>query len=92
MSAFDPKAWTARFEGVGGIVGFSTDKAGSHLWTGVIVRRPDRGAEARKILAELSAHPEWHGALEGYAKDRLRGGGSSRRPQPGSASGVSDLR
>ena len=71
MAAFDPKAWAARFEGAGGIVGFSTDLQGPQLWTGVIVRRPDRGAKAREILGELDAHPEWHDRLMDFARDRL---------------------
>jgi hypothetical protein len=72
MSAFDPKAWTARFESVGGLVGFSVDHLGPHLWTGVIVAQPDRGVLAREILSELDAHPEWHDPLTAYARDRMR--------------------
>jgi hypothetical protein len=72
MAAFDPKAWTDRFEAAGGLVGFSSDKDGPYLWTGVMVRRPDRGAKARELLAELDAHPAWHDPLMDFARDRLR--------------------
>ena len=71
MISFDPIEWTDRFERLGVVITFKRVGAADELWTGVMRLRPDDGAEAERMKAELAAHPEWREPLSRYTRERL---------------------